>query len=163
MIDLIAKAYRLLIRFGTFTAPLILLIIRLGWGWYCFDSGRGHLMNLDKTTDFFRSLHIPAPHLNAIMAGTTEMVGGILLMIGFASRAAALALVFNFAVAIITDAHDQLAHAFTDPEKLVDYAAFPFFVAAAVVLAFGPGIISVDGILKRTVFRKYAVQLPPSP
>jgi putative oxidoreductase len=158
MIKLIAKFYRLLIRSGVFIAPVALLIVRLAWGWESFESGRGHLTHLDQTTQFFQSLNIPQPKLNAVVSGTTEMVGGILLMAGLAARLVAIPLTVNFIVAIVTDAHDQLIHVFSAPDKLVDYTAFPFLVASLVILAFGPGVISIDGLLKHTVFRKQIQQ-----
>jgi putative oxidoreductase len=157
MIATATRFYQKLIKFGIYLAPIVLLLIRLAWGWESFESGRGHLNNLEGTTKFFQSLNIPAPKASAIMAGTTEMVGGILLMVGLCARLAAIPMVFNFAVAIATDAHDQVRHVFTDPDKLIDYTAFPFLIACLVILAFGPGIFSIDGILKHTVFRRKTV------
>jgi uncharacterized membrane protein YphA (DoxX/SURF4 family) len=36
----------------------------MGWGF--FLSGKGKLMNLERTTGFFESLHIPAPRWHAV-------------------------------------------------------------------------------------------------
>src|SRR5258708_5150328 len=63
-----------------------LLAVRLYWGWQFFITGKAHLANLDQTADFFQTLHIPMPRLNAIMAGSTECVGGLLLSLGLGSR-----------------------------------------------------------------------------
>ena len=154
MLALAIRCYKLLIRFGVVLAPIVLLSIRLAWGWESFESGRGHMNHIPETTQFFQSLNIPAPKVNAIISASTEMVGGLLLMFGLGARLVAIPLVFNFAVAIATDAHDQLIHVFSDPDKLIDYTAFPFLIASLVILAFGPGILSIDGILARTVFRR---------
>src|ERR1700685_1144384 len=64
----------------------VLLAMRLYWGWSFFQTGKGKLMNLKHTTDFFWSLQIPHPHVNAIMAGSTECFGGLFLLLGLGSR-----------------------------------------------------------------------------
>jgi putative oxidoreductase len=74
---------------GWLQTPL-LLIIRLYWGWEFFLTGKGKLMNLDRTTEFFASIDIPLPKLNAILAASTECFGGLLLMAGLMSRLSAL-------------------------------------------------------------------------
>ncbi len=160
MIAFIATLYRFLIKSGTYLAPVVLLLVRAGWGWEMYESGHRHLTYLDNTTSFFESLHIPAPHANAIISGTTELVGGILLMAGLASRLIAIPLTFNFLTAIATASSDNVKMIFKqDFSKIVDDTAFPFLVASLVILAFGPGIISLDAILKKTLFKKYATGL----
>jgi putative oxidoreductase len=128
-----------------------LLVIRLAWGWESFESGRGHLQHVFDTADFFRSLHIPFPVANVYISGTTEMVGGILLMLGLFSRFISIPLLFNFAVTYLTDARGAVQHLFTDPDKFIDYTAFPFLVTALLILAFGAGKFSVDYLIARFV------------
>ena len=67
---MLTSAYKLLITIGNALQSPFLLIIRLYWGWQFFLTGKGKLMNLDKITEFFASLNIPLPGLNAAMAGT---------------------------------------------------------------------------------------------
>ena len=43
MIAFATAVYRKLIVAGFYFAPLALLLLRLGWGWEAFDSGRAHL------------------------------------------------------------------------------------------------------------------------
>jgi len=46
----------------------VLLCMRLYWGWQVFTSPEwGKLKNLNRTSEYFASLHIPAPHLNAVI------------------------------------------------------------------------------------------------
>src|ERR1700761_2682926 len=73
----------------------LLLVIRLYWGWQFFETGKGKLMNLDKTAAFFDSIHIPWPHLNAVLAGSTECFGGLLLALGLGARIITVPLVFT--------------------------------------------------------------------
>jgi putative oxidoreductase len=146
--------YTRLIRYATFLCPIVLLLFRLAWGYELVQSGYGHLTHLDKTTQFFQSLHIPMPHANAVISGCTEFVGGWLLLVGLASRLICLPLIFNFCIAYATDGRDALHHIFTAPENVVDYTAFPFLMTALLILAFGPGLFSIDALLKRTVFKR---------
>jgi putative oxidoreductase len=159
MIDTAAKGYRTLIKSGVYLAPIVLLLIRIAWGWEMYESGHGHITHIDDTASYFQSLHIPMPRASAIISGWTEFLGGIFLMAGLASRLISIPLTFNFAVAIIT-ASDNVKHIFgQDFSKIVDDTAFPFMIASLVILTFGPGIFSIDAILKKTVFKQYAAGL----
>ena len=43
----------LLDKIASFLPDPLLLAMRLYWGWQFFETGKGKLMNLDKTTEFF--------------------------------------------------------------------------------------------------------------
>lgn len=127
----------------------LLLIIRLYWGWQFFVTGRSHLMNLEKTTAFFASLNIPMPKLNAIAAGCTECVGGLLLAAGLFARPVAVPLIFTMVIAYVTADNEAVHAIFSDPDKFVTATPFLFLFAAIIVLVFGPGKLSLDGLLFR--------------
>ncbi len=57
-------------------------------------------------------------------------------------------------VAYWTADHEALTNMFSDPDKFVQAAPFPFLLTALIVLAFGPGLLSVDALLKRVIGRK---------
>src|SRR5688572_27489614 len=117
-------------------APL-LLAIRLYWGWAFAQTGWGKLMNLERTTGFFASLELPAPKVNAIAAGTTECVGGVLLALGLFTRFVSPALIFVMLVAYITADREALFAIFNDAEKFTSAAPFLFLLATLIVFAFG--------------------------
>jgi len=129
-------------------APL-LLIIRLYWGWSFLQTGWGKLTHLDKTTAFFTELHLPLPRLNAIAAGSTECLGGLLLAIGLFARPASVPLIFTMIVAYVTADNEALHAIFSDPDKFVSAAPFLFLLVSLIVLAFGPGKLSVDALGRR--------------
>ena len=133
---------------GCLQAPL-LLGIRLYWGWQFFQTGRGKLTHLDRTAAYFAELQIPAPKLNAIMAGSTECIGGMLLLLGLGSRFAAVPLIFTMAVAYLTADLDKVKGIFSDPDKFVTADPFLFLFAAVLILAFGPGPLSLDALFCR--------------
>jgi putative oxidoreductase len=126
-----------------------LLIIRLYWGWQFFLTGKGKLMNLERTAGFFDSLHIPAPKLNAIAAGTTECVGGMLLLLGLGGRVVPVPLIFCLVVAYMTAERDALHAIFSDPDKFTGADPFLFLLAAVIIFVFGPGKLSLDAVFSK--------------
>jgi len=133
-------------------APL-LLAIRLYWGWQFFLAGKGKLLNLERTTQFFASLGIPAPGINAVAAGATECAGGLLLAAGLGARLAAVPLVVTMVVAYLTAHLDAVKGVLRDPDAFVTQAPFLFLLASLVVLAFGPGALSGDALVARLTAR----------
>ena len=126
-----------------------LLALRVYFFWQLFQTGQGKLSNIGKVIGFFRSLGIPAPHLNAYFVGFLECFGGLLLIVGLASRPIALMITVSMCVAYITADFEAVASIFSDPDKFVQAAPFPFLMAALIVLVFGPGLISIDAFLGR--------------
>jgi len=126
-----------------------LLIIRLYWGWQFFLTGKGKLMNLDRTAGFFANLHIPMPKLNAIMAGSTECFGGLLLLLGLGSRIVTVPMLFLLIVAYLTADFDKVQNIFNKPDDFVSAAEFQFMLTVFIVLIFGPGVFSLDALIAR--------------
>ena len=137
----------LLAKVGGWLQCLLLLVIRGWWGWSFFLTGKGKLMNLGKTTEFFASLDIPLPKLNAIVAGSTECLGGFLLLVGLFSRLVSVPLIFTMAVAYATADKDALHAIFSDPDKFTGATPFLFLLASVIVFVFGPGKLSLDALL----------------
>src|SRR5262249_36764775 len=107
LINLIVKGYNLLIKAGNLLQPLVLLAFRLAWGIEFFVSGQGKLKNHSDIVDFFASLHIPFPDLNAWFVGGLELTGGVLLILGFLSRPIGLLLAVNMTVAYLAVDSDR--------------------------------------------------------
>jgi putative oxidoreductase len=127
----------------------LLLAMRLYWGWQFFETGKGKLENLDRTAGFFESLSIPAPRANAMLAGSTECFGGLLLLVGLGSRIVPIPLVFTMCVAYMTAHREAVEGILDNPDKFVTQPPFLFLLTALVVLAFGPGRFSLDALLAR--------------
>lgn len=124
-------------------APL-LFVLRAYWGVSFAQTGWGKLMNLERTTEFFGSLGLPAPKLNAIAAGSTEFLGGVLLAVGLFARPAAVPLAGTMVVAYLTADREAVQAIFSDTDKFTDAAPFLFLLVSVLVLAFGPGKWSLD-------------------
>lgn len=127
----------------------LLLLMRLYWGWQFHVTGFGKLSNLDRTAKFFESIHIPFPTLNACLAGGTECIGGLLLVLGLASRLAAIPLIFTMVVAYATAESEAVKTIFSDPDKFTSSTPFLFLLTCLVVLAFGPGAFSLDWVIRK--------------
>lgn len=145
------RVYELLITVANFLQSPFLLALRLYFFWQLFLTGKGKLSNIGKVIDFFTSLGIPAPNLNAYFVSGLECFGGLLLIIGLASRPLALLVVISMSVAYLTADFQAVSSIFTDPDKFVKADPFPFLLTALIVLVFGPGLYSIDALLKRWV------------
>src|ERR1700757_5119248 len=77
----------------------LLLLVRLYWGWQFMQTGWGKLHNLGHVTEFFTSLGIPAPGPTALFVACVEFFGGLLLIVGLASRLTGLVLTVDMLVA----------------------------------------------------------------
>lgn len=134
----------------------LLLLIRVYWGWQFFLTGKGKLINLERTTEFFTEIGIPLPKLNAILAASTECFGGLLLAAGFMSRLSALPLTFTMIVAYATTEQEALGKLFHegDADAFLKADPFPFLMAALIILAFGPGKLALDEFISRWCERR---------
>jgi putative oxidoreductase len=124
----------------------MLLAVRLYWGFQFAQTGWGKLHNLAKITGFFASLNIPFPAFNAPFISGLEFVGGILLMLGLASRPVALLLACNMLVAYWTADHEALVSIFSDPSKFYVADPYTFLFASAMILIFGAGFFALDSL-----------------
>ncbi|HWB61006.1 MAG TPA: DoxX family protein [Chthoniobacteraceae bacterium] len=150
-IDLFAKAYGLLVRGAGYLQHPLLLIIRLYWGWETFDSGRSHLGNVPAMVERFKGWHIPFPEANVYLSGYTELLCGILLLLGLASRIITIPLICNFIVAYLTASHDTIQQSlgaiFSKPDDFTGDTSFLFLLASVLVFVFGPGMFSLDWVM----------------
>jgi putative oxidoreductase len=134
-----ARALGILSKFD-FVAPLV---ARITLGVLFVSTGWGKVHSLDKVASFFTELGIPAPAFHAGLVSFVELIGGALLVLGLASRLAAVPLLVSMAVAILTAQRDNV-HGLPDLFGLVEwtYLALLLWVAIA-----GPGKVSLDHVL----------------
>ena len=127
----------------------LLLAVRLYWGWQFVQTGWGKLHNQARITDFFTSLNIPFPALNAHFVSGLEFFGGILLILGLASRSIAFLLTGSMFVAYWTADREALFSIFSNPGKFYGADPYTFLFAAVMILAFGPGLFSLDALIAK--------------
>ena len=123
---------------GPTLARLTVGLIFIGTGW-------GKLHSLGDVTDFFASLHIPAPGFNARLAASTEFFGGLLVLVGLGTRLAALPLAFTMVVAILTAKRGDISGV-TSLVGFEEWSYLVFFIWLAVG---GAGPLSLDNLVSR--------------
>lgn len=146
-IDSFRRGYELLVRCANLLQSPLLLALRLYFFWQLFLTGQGKLTHLGKISEYFASLGLPFPTLNAFLVGSTETFGSLLLMVGLASRLAAIPVTVSMTVAYLAADFEAVTHIFSDPDKFVQAAPFPFLLASLIVLVFGPGRFSIDALI----------------
>ena len=151
ILHFLRRAYELLVTVANFLQSPLLLALRIYFFWQLFEAGKGKLSNIGKIIDFFTSLGIPAPALNAYFVSSLECFGGLLLLVGLASRPLALMIAISMFVAYWTADREALMGVISDPDKFVKADPFPYLLTALIVLAFGPGLLSIDALLKRAM------------
>ncbi len=159
ILNLVRRAYRLLVAFANLLRSPFLLALRVYFFWQLFQTGEGKLSNIQRVIGFFKSLGIPAPHINAYFVSSLECFGGLLLIVGLASRPIALMVTISMCVAYVSADLEAVASIFSDPDKFVKADPFPFLMAALIVLVFGPGLISIDAFLQRVFGEKRESEL----
>lgn len=134
----------------------LLLAIRIYWGLQFMQDGYGKLTHLEKVTEFFTSLNLPAPHATALMVGLVELVGGFLFTFGILSRLTSLVLFANMTMAYLSVPDDRVnfSHILSNPSDFYGATPYTYWFAALIILIFGPGWIAVDTLLKRSLLPK---------
>ena len=122
-------------------------LARVSVGLVFVTTGWGKLQNLDQVIEFFRSLGIPAPEYQAPFVAATELSCGLLLVLGLATRIAAVPLVVTMVVAIRTALWTEL-------EGVIDLFGreeYLFIILLAWLVIAGAGAVSLDAIIARTL------------
>ena len=122
-----------------------LLLGRLAVGLVFLSTGWGKVQNVAKVTQFFESLHIPMPGLNAVVVGWSELLCGGALVLGVMTRLATIPLVVSMIVAILTAKRGDI-HGFFD---LVAFEEFTYLVVLVMIAILGPGALAIDHILAK--------------
>lgn len=145
------SATRVGIALAAILAFLPGVLTRLVMGQAFFLTGRGKLENFANTVDFFASLGIPMPELNAAFVSRLEFYGGILLIVGLATRLVAAGLASTMAVALATADKESFLDALrmSGDSGLTDVAPFVYLLFLAWLVIAGPGALSLDALFAR--------------
>ncbi len=150
---LLIRLYGMFVRCADYLQSPLLLAFRVNWGAQFFSTGLGKLQNHERVVGFFTDLGIPMPGLNAWFVGGVECIGGALLLIGLAARPTAAVLSINMLVAYVSVADDRAAlfGVFSDPAPFLAADPFFFLLTSLLILAFGPGLLAVDTLVRKWV------------
>jgi putative oxidoreductase len=145
----VRRAYEILVAGANYLQAPLLFALRVYFFWQLFLAGKGKLLNIEKTAEFFGSLNIPLPLFSAYLASATECFGGLLLMVGLCSRLRRSLLQCSSPTSPPT--LKLFEHSY-DPTNLSRH--IPFTPGVLLILAFGPGAISIDALIKRFAARQ---------
>jgi putative oxidoreductase len=127
--------------------PLLLIRLVLAYGFW------GPAMmkwgNMSGIADWFASMGYPFPLLNAYLAGTTELLGAILLFLGLGTRLISIPLMFTMIVAITTV---HLGNGFEAGNNGFEIPLY-YLIMLFTLLVYGSGKISVDNIIEKKVLQ----------
>jgi len=142
---ILAKPWDLAARIGNALSWLPPTVARLTVGLVFFQSGWGKLHDLTKVTDYFMELGLPAPAFQATLASTTEFVCGSLLLMGLATRFAAVPLMITMTVALRTALWSQI----DSLGSLFGLAEFLYIALLLWLSTSGAGPLSLDWLIER--------------
>lgn len=122
------------------------LLTRLLMGQAFFLTGRGKLANFDNTVQFFASLGIPMPELNAAFVSRLEYYGGIALVLGLATRLVAAGLASTMVVALLTAEKQPFLEALrlSGEQTPTDIVPVVYSLFLLWLVISGPGTLSLD-------------------
>jgi putative oxidoreductase len=135
-------------KFENFTnklQDLALLGLRLVLAYGFWEPAKTKWSNIEGVVEWFGSIGIPAPALNAYLAATIEMTGVFLLILGLGIRLISIPLMITMVVAIKTVHWENGFSAGENGWEIPFYYMLMLFV----LLAFGAGRISVDFLIKK--------------
>ncbi|RNE48591.1 DoxX family protein [Corynebacterium alimapuense] len=126
-------------------AALLLLRLVLGTVFIAHGWDKAFLTGLTETTGQFSAWGVPQPKLSAYLVMASELVGGALLVVGLLTTfvAATLALLMLAAVWFV-----HLSEGFFVVDGGVEYPLV-IIIALLMIVVFGPGRASLDGVLSR--------------
>jgi putative oxidoreductase len=134
-------------------AAAVILVRLIGGGVFLSEGIQKFLFPAALGVGRFERIGIPVPEVMAPFVGVVEIVGGVLFLMGFLTRLAAIPLIINMLVAITTtkipillkSGFWAMAH-----EARVDYA---MLLGCIFLLIEGAGAWSLDARLTRDVER----------
>ena len=132
---------RLTARYGLAILRVVLGIAMLVHGWSKLSGG------VDNVAGFFGGmLGIPAPGLMAWVVTIVELVGGILLVVGFLTQIAGILIALDMLGAILF-AYLLRGAAFIENGQITWEKEAVFAAAALCIVLAGPGAWSVDDVV----------------
>lgn len=123
------------------------LLARVALGVTFIGAGWGKLHNLEAVTGYFTSLGIPLAELQAPMVAGIELVAGVLLVLGLATRIAAALLAAVMAVALATAIWPNVG---TVRDVLGSIEAI-YLATLAYLVVHGAGAASCDHVAARRI------------
>ncbi len=128
--------------------PPLLFRFVLTYGFY--GTAMMKLKNFNGIVEWFGSMGMPLPKLNAFLATGTETAGVVLLFLGLATRIISIPLIIVMIVAIMTV---HLGNGFEAGNNGSEIPIYYIFMLLS-LLILGPGKISLDALITKFYNKK---------
>ncbi len=122
---------------------IALFFSRLAVAYGFYEPAMMKWSDITATANWFGSIGIPFPTLNAYMAASTEMAGVLLLTLGLFTRIISLPMIVIMLVAIFTV---HLAHGFSAGDNGFEIPLY-YMLFLLTFVSFGAGKISLDYLI----------------
>ncbi len=120
-----------------------LLLARLTVAYGFYQPAMQKWSDISSVADWFGTLGIPFPTLNAYLAASTELLGVVLLILGLFTRLISLPLMVVMVVAITTV---HLSHGFAAGDNGFEIPLY-YLLFLALFASLGAGKLSLDHLL----------------
>ena len=137
------KVYMEFSRLSEYGKSFSLLFARLAVAYGFYEPAMNKWNDIDSVAQWFGSLGIPFPTLNAYMAASTETVGVFLLTLGLLTRLISLPLIIVMIVAIVTV---HLPNGFSAGENGFEIPLY-YMLFLIIFVANGAGKFSIDRLI----------------
>ena len=122
---------------------LSLLLARLVLAYGFYNPAMNKWADIHAVAEWFGTLGIPMPTINAYLAASTELLGVVLLTLGLLTRLISLPLIVVMIVAIITV---HLPHGFAAGDNGFEIPLY-YMLFLAIFASFGAGRFSLDHLI----------------
>ncbi len=123
--------------------PIALLFARLIIAYGFYEPAMNKWSGIENVAEWFGSMGIPLPLLNAYLAATTEILGVVLLTLGLFTRAISLPLIVVMIVAIVTV---HLPHGFSSGDNGFEIPLY-YMIFLFIFVSHGAGKFSLDRLI----------------
>ena len=123
--------------------PLLAMRLILAYGFW--TPAMMKWKDIDAIAAWFASMNYPMPTFNAYAAATTELMGAILLLIGFGTRIISIPLIVVMLVAIFTV---HLGGGFDAGNNGFEIPLY-YIIMLFTLLVYGGGRISLTGLIRK--------------
>jgi putative oxidoreductase len=154
-LDSLRRGRALALKAAAALAFLAPLLTRLVMGQAFHQTGSGKIENFANTVSFFTELEIPMPEANAFFIARLEYWGGLLLIVGLATRLVSGLLASSMAVALATADRETFLDALRGASDagLTDVVPFVYLLFLLWLVLAGPGLVSLDALVARWLDR----------
>jgi len=122
---------------------IALLFARITMAYGFYEPAMKKWSDIQSVSQWFDSMGIPFPTLNAYMAASTELIGVVLLTLGLFTRLISIPLMVIMLVAIVTV---HWGHGFSAGDNGFEIPLY-YMLFLALFASYGAGKISLDHLL----------------